>query len=382
MPFWQREILRDAVSMTFAQTHELDLPKAGLLGSLVLYISSSQNGYPCLGAVPKWRLIDYISKIEVVGDGAEVIKSWDGKEALAAAFYDDGQEPPGLWRQYSSTPQRQWIPIHFGRKLMDELYGLDLSRFDQVTLKITNDASSTYWTTDIKLTVIAYWLREAIAPFGGYFRDEVWKSWTPVAAAIEYSDLPVALPIRRILLEARPARTSTTCKNDSSMHALMSDIDFTFKTGQVRVYKGSLEALGHLSVIELGRFVETRGAIDRTAGLGFECGVGYVHQNLGYGGADANSISTALSNMSMDVQDSAQEMAYRSGNGQLQWAVRGHGYMHTLPLWNARKPDLADLLDPEGQKVIKVDILTATGTDVSGTDLNARNAIILSRLVR
>ena len=162
----------------------------------------------------------------------------------------------------------------------------------------------------------------------------------------------------------------------------MSDIDFTFKTGQVRVYKGSLEALGHLSVIELGRFVEARGSIDRTAGLGFAGGVGYVHQNLGYGGADADSISTALSNMSMDIQDSAQEMAYRSGNGQLQWAVRGHGYMHTLPLWNARKPDLADLLDPEGQKVVKVDILTATGTDVSGSDRNARNAIILSRLVR
>jgi hypothetical protein len=382
MPFWQREVLRDAVSMTFAQTHELDLPKSGQLGSLVLYISSSQNGYPCLGAVPKWRLIDYISKIEVIGNGAEVIKSFDGKEALAAAFYDDGQEPPGLWRQYSSTPQRQWIPIHFGRKLMDELYGLDLSRFDQVTLKITNDASSTYWTTNIKLTVIAYWLRDALGPFGGYFRDEVWKSWTPVAAAIEYSDLPVALPIRRIVLEARPARVTATCKNASSMHDLMSDIDFTFKTGQVRVYKGSLEALGHLSVLELGRFVETRGAIDRTTGLGFECGVGYCHQSLGYGGADTGPITTALSNMSMDIQDSAQEMAYRSGNGQLQWAVRGHGYMHTLPLWNARKADLADLLDVEALKVVKLDILTATGTTVTGTDRDARNAIILNRLVR
>lgn len=382
MSFWQREVLRDAVSMTFAQTYELDLPKSGLLGSLVLYVSSSQNGYPCLGAVPKWRLIDYISKIEVIGDGSEVIKSFDGKEALAAAFYDDGVEPSGLWRQYSSTPQRQWIPIHFGRFLMDELYGLDLSRFAQVTLKITNDGSATYWTTDIKLTVIGYWLREAPAALGGYFREEVWKSWLPVAAAVEYSDLPVALPIRRIVLEARPARVSTTCKNASTMHALMSDIDFTFRTGQTRVYKGSLEALGHLSILEMGRFVESRGAIDRTAGLGFECGVGYVHQNIGYGGADANSITTALSNMSMDIQDSAQEMAYRSGNGQLEWAVRGHGYMHTLPLWVARKPDLSDLLDPEALKVVKVDILTATGTTVTGTDRDARNAILLSRLVR
>ena len=382
MPFWQREVLRDAVAMTFAQTYELDLPKSGLLGSLVLYISSSQNGYPCLGAVPKWRLIDYISKIEVIGDGAEVIKSWDGLEALAAAFYDDGHQPTSMWRQYSSTPQRQWIPIHFGRKLMDELYGLDLSRFDQVTLKVTNDASATYWTTDIKVTVIAYWLREALGAFGGYFRDEVWKSWTPVAAAIEYADLPVALPIRRIVLEARPARSSTTCKNDSTMHALMSDIDFTFKTGQVRVFKGSLEALGHLSVLELGGFVEVRGAIDRTAGLGFECGVGYCHQNLGAWGVDADNISTVLGNMHADIQDSAQEIGYRSANGQLEWVVRGHGYMHTLPLWNARKPDLDDMLDPEAHKVVKVDILTASGTDVSGTARDARNAIILNRLVR
>jgi hypothetical protein len=382
MPFWQRELLRDAVSMTFAQTYELDLPKSGQLGSLVLYISSSQNGYPCLGAVPKWRLIDYISKIEVIGDGSEVIKSFDGKEALAEAFYDDGQEPPGMWRQYSSTPQRQWIPIHFGRKLMDELYGLDLSRFNQVTLKITNDASSTYWTTDIKLTIFAYWLRDALGPFGGYFRAEVWKSWLPVAAAVEYSELPIALPIRRIILEARPPRTTATCKNVTTMLDLMSDIDLTFKTGQVRVFKGSLRHLGHLSILELGRFVETRGAIDRTAALGFECGVGYVLQNMGYGGADTTGITTALSHMMADIQDSAQEVAYRTANGQLQWSVRGFGYMHTVPLWIARKPDLDDMLDPETNKVVKLDIATETGLTLTGTDRDARNAIILSRLVR
>ena len=379
--FWQREVLRSGVSMTFAQTYELDLPKNGLLGSLVLYIRSNQNGYPFLSAVPKWRLVDYISKIEVMGDGATVIKSYDGLEALAAAFYDDGQEPPGMWRHYSNTPHRQWIPIHFGRHLMDELYGLDLSKYNQVTLKITNDATSTQFSTDITLDVVAYWLREAAGPFAGYFREEVWKSWTPVAAAVEYNDLPVALPIRRILLEARPARVTATCKNASSMHNLMSDIDFTFRTGQVRVFKGSLEQLGHLSVLELGRFVETRGAIDKTAGYGFECGVGYVIQNLGYGTADADGITTALCNMRQDVQDSAQEMGYRSSNGMLAWTVRGHGYQHTVPLWIARKPDLSDILDPKALDVVKVDITCKTGTTVSGTDRDARNAIILNRLV-
>ena len=382
MPFWQREILRDAVSMPFAQTYELDLPKDGLLGSLVLYISSSQNGYPFLSTVPKWRLIDYISKIEVIANGSTVIKSLDGLEACAAAFYDDGQEPPGMWRSYSNTPHRQWIPIHFGRKLMDELYGLDLSRFDQVTLKVTNDATSTQFSTDIKITPIAYWLREPMGPFNGYFNEEVWKTWLPVAAATEYSDLPIGLPIRRITLKALPARDTADCKNNSTMIALMSDIEFTFRSGQVRVFKGNLNNLGMLSILETGRFVETMTMIDKTDEYGYEVGVGYVLSGLVSEASEAAAPSATSSHGWADIQDSAQEVANRQADQPLQGLWRGFGFHHTVPLYVARKPDLSDLLDVEAQKVVKVDIACTTGLTLTGTDHNAENAIILSRLVR
>ena len=379
--FWQRELLRDGVSMTLNQTYELDLPKSGELGSLVLYIRSTENATPFATAT-KWRLIDYISKIEIIGDGAEVIKSFDGLEALAAAYHDDGHEPPSMWRTWNSVPHRQFIPIHFGRFLQDELYGLDLSRFNQVTLKITNDGTTTLWTTDITLSVIAYWLREGAGAFGGYFREEVWKAWDPVAAAIEYNDLPVALPIRRILLEARPARDTADAKNNSSMHRLMNPIDFTFRTGQTRVFYGPLEILGHLSTIELRKFVETRGHVNRTQGYGFEAGVGYSMQNLGAWATDADGIATVLGNMRSDVQDSAQEVGYRTANGNLAWTLRGHGYNHIVPLLYARKPDMSDMLDPAALNVVKLDITCQSGTTVTGTDRNARNAIILSRHVR
>ena len=380
--FWQREVLRSGVGMTFAQTYEYDLPKNGLLGSLVLYIRSTQNGYPFLTA-RKWRLIDYISKVEVIGDGSTIIKSFDGRQALASAFYDDkGQEPPSMWRHYSNTPHRQWIPIHFGRRLLDELHALDLSRFNQVTLKVTNDATATEFTTDIDIDVVAYWLREFAGAIGGYYREEEWKTWAPAAAAREYNDLPTSLPIRRILLRGRPAVDTADAKNNSSMHRLMSDIEFTLRTGQVRVYKGSLEDLGHLSVLELGRHAETRGAIDRTQGYGFETGIGYVIQNLGAWTTDADGIATVLGNMRADVQDSAQEMGYRSANGMLAWTVRGHGYMHNVPLFDSKHDDDGDLLDPEKDKTVKVDIECQTGTTVTGTGVNAENAIILSRLIK
>ena len=366
--------------MDFGSTWELDLPKSGQLGSLVLYIAATAESNQLL-ILPKWRLIDWITKIEVMGNGSEIIKSYDGVEAIAAAFYDDGKPPVGLWRTYATTPQRQWIPIHFGRSFLDEVSGLDLSKFHQVTLKITNDAHTDQWGTDITLNLFAYFLREGGSFGAGYFREEVWKSWLPVADAIEYNDLPILYPIRRVLLEARPARDTTDAKNNSTMIDLMEEIDFTFRSGQVRVYHDSLQELGHLAAMQgLGEVV-TRGSIDRTAGYGFECGIGYVTGNAGVGTPDADGRTGVISNMRMDIQNSAQEVGYRAGEGSLSWVCRGNSYCDCTPLWIARKPDLSDLLNPADLDVVKVDIKCRSGRTLTGTDRNARNAIVLSRLV-
>lgn len=379
--FWQREVLRSGVSMTFNQTYELDLPKSGFLGSLVLYLRSTQNGQPFL-SVPRWRLLDYISKIEVIGDGAEVIKSFDGRQALASAYHDDLVLPSSMWRHYSNSPHRQFIPIHFGRWVMDEIFGLDLSRFDQVTLKVTNIATATEFTTDITLDVLAYWVREAAGAFSGYFREEEWKVFDPSAGGIEYSDLPTALPIRRILLRGRPAVDTADAKNNSSMHRLMSDIDFTFRTGQTRVFKGSLEQLGHLSILELGKYARTYTHIDRNDEQGYEVGVGYVQHGVVAEASQTATPSATSSVGSGDVQDSAQEVRARTADQPLQGEWVGHAMLHNTPLFFARKPDLSDMLDPEALKVVKVDITTQTGTTVAGTFDAAENAIVLSRHVR
>lgn len=380
MKFFQKELLRDNVAMTFNQTYELDLPKSGMLSSLVLYIRSTAVSNAFLTAV-KWRLIDYISKIEIIGDGSEVIKSFDGRQAIASAFHDDFRLPGQMWRTYATTPQRQWIPLHFGRRFLDELYGLDLSRFNQVTLKITNDATSTQFSTSVQLSVIAYFLREAEGAFNGYFREEEWATYLPVADQWKYNQLPVALPIRRLLLRGRAATDSADAKANSSFQRLFDDIEFTFRSGQTRVFRGAMEELGYLSAMELPLEVEVRGKTDRTAGYGFETDVGYATENLGYGGADSDSISTALSNMRMDVNNSAQEMAYSSGNGSLAFAVRGHGFGGCVPLWYATKEDLSDLLIPDEVKQVDLNVHSQSGSTFSG-DTAAQIAIILSRLVR
>ncbi len=378
--FWQREVLRTGVGMAFSQTYELDLPKTGILGSLVLYMSSTQNGQPFLTAV-RWRLIDYISKIELIADGSTIIKSFDGRQALASAYHDDLVLATSMWRHYSNTPHRQWVPLHLGRHLMDEDYALDLARFNQVTLKVTNIATSTEFTTDIDIDVIGYFLREGNAVPRGYFREEEWKVWAPAADAWEYSDLPTALRIRRILLRGRPAVDTADAKANSSMHRLMRDIDFTLRTGQTRVYKGSLEQLGHLSILELGRYAEAMTHIDRTDEYGYEVGVGYTQHGVVAEGSQTATPSATSSVGSGDVQDSTQEIRNRTADQPLQGLWRGHGMMHNVPLFAARRPDLSDMLDPDRDKTVKVDIQCQSGTTVAGTHANAENAIILSRLV-
>lgn len=379
----QREVLRSGVVMDFASSYELDLPKQGRLTDLTLYIRSTENASAFLTSIPKWRLIDYISKIEVIGDGSEVIKSFDGQQALACAFYDDFREPVSMWRNYSNTPQRQWIPIHFGRWFHDLVYGLDLSRFNQVQLKITNDATSTQFTTGITLDVIADWVREPVSAFAGYFREEEWKTWAPAAAEVAYNVLPTLLPIRRILLRARPGRVTATSKNASSMHRLMNPIDFTVRTGQLRRYLGSLETLGHMSVMEWPALAETRGMIYRNSNLGFEAGVGYITNSQKVTATYTDAPATYPAAIGTpDIQDSALEVQQFVGDAPLEWSARGHGYMHNVPLLYDTTPDLSQLLDPRAENEVKVDVTCQSGTTVAGTDRAAQNAIILSRLVR
>jgi len=379
--FWQREVLRDGVSMTFNQTYELDLPKSGQLGSLVCYVRSQQNGAPFLTAV-KWRLIDYISKIELIAEGSEIIKSYDGRQALACAYNDDGVLPPGKWETYSNNNHRQFIPIHLGRYLMDKRHFLDLSRFNQVTLKVTNDATATQFNTDIKITVIAYWLREAAAAARGYFREEVWKTWNPVAAGWEYNDLPTLLPIRRILLRARPAVDTADAKNNSTMYGLMSDIEFNLRTGQVRAFRGNLFDLSFLTAIEQKRYAEVMTGLDRTDEYGYDVGIGYVINGVKSAGTStASPVAGAGSKGAAGVNDSAQEVQMRVADEPLEGIFKGLGFGHCVPLFESVEPDSTDLLDPEKDKVVQVNTLCASGTTVTGTDRNAENAIVLSRLV-
>jgi len=82
-----------------------------------------------------------------------------------------------------------------------------------------------------------------------------------------------------------------------------------------------------------------------------------------------------------DTQLSSQLVWDTDGTSPVEFVARGYGYLHTLPLFAARLPDLSDMLDVEALKQVNVDITPGAGT-FSGAGANAENAIVLSRLVK
>jgi len=380
--YWQREVLRNSVSMTFGQTYEYDLPKHGVLGGLALIVNSNMVSAAFATAI-KWRLVDYISKIEVIKNGSTVIKSYDGSQALASAFYDNRVVPFGLWRNYLAAPHRQVIPVNFGRYTWDKQHKLDLDRFDQVTLKVTNDATSSEFSTDIKLTLVAYWLREDTEPNLGYFREEEWREWNVVASEPAYNELPTEDQIRRILLRARPGVDTADAANNSSMGNLMNNIKFTMRTGQVIAYEGSLDTLGRISLEELGYKPETMGNVARTAGYSVDVGIGYVTGVVAVPHSMGTTPATyPISIWQGDVNDSAQDVIAYQADYPLHFVASGYGFMYNVPLFCSVDQEDGDVLDSNLEKTVSVDITPTTSVTVSGTGHVAKNAIVLSRLVR
>ena len=187
---------------TEAQTEVFDLPKVGVISNLMLeirHLSGSEN--------MDIFMSDIVSKVEIIGDGSTVIKSYKGKHIQTIMALDDGKMPPD--KEFSpSGACWGYFDIRFGRYPGDEIYGLDCGRWKSLELKITyataagGEAGTTGFTATYgKITVWGLYapVGTPVAPIG-YIKSEQKKTYTTVAATEYDLDLPSDYPYRRLLL--------------------------------------------------------------------------------------------------------------------------------------------------------------------------------------
>jgi len=376
--YWQPYLLRRDDSMTFNSTYRLDMPKAGVVGSIFLMLSSDQvSGLAQTGG--KWRLADYIDKIELIGNGATVIMSLTGFQAQALAFYDQGIVSPDVIRNYASNTQFARFLLNFGRVMTDPDLALDLSKWDNVELRITNSATSSYFKTSIAVTTILLQQRPSSqARSLGYLKKEIWRSWTTVQNAWEYLELPVENVIRRILLQAIPAYDSTSHAADTGFTNVVYDIQHYLLTGEQEVFIGRASDLALLNYLYYGKDVLAHGHPYVDAQKYLPTGVGYPFAHVATVGSYAGAVETVIETLISG--QTADTVGFESGvgAGPDEMLIKGYGYHDTLMLNHDWDSDPNTWLNPNQMKQVLLNLHTR---DSSSAD-NGTIYVVLDRLVR
>lgn len=195
---------------TLATTYTLELPETGLLDSISLYhritnASGVASDAPC-------NMHHHITKIEVIGNSDKTLYSLTGEEAIAKAYRKMGMVPPFKQNEYGNKTQDMLIPIFFGRKFKDGQYALDLSKWDKVELKVTNDFSSTYFsstsfTQDTRLCTI----EDSAQAFAKFLKQWEYEATVPSAdASYVRPKLPTSGLLRSLMIQLDPTLTATT----------------------------------------------------------------------------------------------------------------------------------------------------------------------------
>ena len=374
--YWRHEYVREAVAMPLGGEYKLDLPQRGQLCSLFLRITGSTIS-GASAAAEDWRIIDEISKIEVKGDGATVIKSITGYEAQALAFFDQGVIPQGRWANYAANSVQEHMLINFGRFLYDPEFGLNLERFNNVELVITNAATAggaTDWS-DLTVSVLAVY-KEEHGAYPGYFRTEEWRAWTTLADETKYNDLPLEGALRRVLVQAIPDVDAAEVE-ETNMSNLMDDVEFWLDTGRTRVYKGGIDDLMRLDHLYNGRPILTGGALSFTADQGVDISLGYVYAAAWGAGSQDGAGAATIPTLEWSRTSFTQKPETSEADSPIAALFLGIAPFMCVQLPYADPFDPAQYLDLRSRSTVSLNIHTRNNASAA----DGRNAIILDRLM-
>jgi len=144
-----------------------------------------------------------LTKIELV-DGSDVLYSLNGLQSFALDWYNNNGRFRNNWNAYMMG---SWmtcnIGINFGRYLWDPEWAFDPKRFTNPQLRITyNCALGGNTSTKIKLTMYANLFDEKMPALKGFLMSKEIKQYN-IAAAHEYTDMPLDFPYRAIYFQPR-----------------------------------------------------------------------------------------------------------------------------------------------------------------------------------
>ena len=253
---WRYATIVDAITLTDDDTDNIDLPSEGVISKMEIEISNTNAA--AISDVSLRRLAEHLTNVSITGDTNDIIFDMNAMQARAFAMDTEGKIPPELCRCYDSAVQKTVIPIYFGRGPRDEEYALDLSKWTNVKLALTNDFEATRFAADGgSVSVRALWTFDPAVTPANYLAKS-----TVDEGAVKTADmwtrpviLPTRYPIRRIGVEGYiPTLNSSTevGKPKATLATSIEDIKFTKQARKDIIWHDTLAQLFRFNADEYG----------------------------------------------------------------------------------------------------------------------------------
>jgi len=194
---YRNVVIDDNRTITDAATLTLDIDIADPISRLNFKFNIANHGTtPVLIAHPARA----VTKIQVV-DGSHIIQSLSGEQMLSANYYDRRVSPQSYINGVTGTQSYFTCGIDFGRWLFDPELALQPGMYDNLQLKLTyNKALYESSATAMYMTITGDIFDEKTVTPQGYLRRYEATTWTPSGTAVEYVNVPIDWPIRKLLV--------------------------------------------------------------------------------------------------------------------------------------------------------------------------------------
>jgi len=253
------ELNKEFPSATGLET--IDLPRSGLLSGIEL----RTIGYTAADtAKPDTFMHDHITRIEVVANGSQVIKSLTGDQLLAMMHYRG--IPHSQWEvlHLPSDYIREQFYISFGRWYHDLDYMIDLSKVNDPELRLTYDFDMTahhgwvngkgldYGTHKPTYCVIPHLLRDSSITPAGYIKTNEIYRFMSANSKVEKMHVPKGPVYSNLYPQAYySGRGLEHCCNELTLN-VNSDDNIPMDLRQIHIMESLLrmygEYLGHLAI--------------------------------------------------------------------------------------------------------------------------------------
>ena len=197
---YRQAVLHEAESISADKVFTIDVNTEDPISRILIQAKGTNNG-----DTPTAHPAKLITKIELV-DGSEVLVSLSGVQAQALGYYHSLQPAFNTLSYVDNNTCAAMFALYFGRKLWDTELALDPKRFKNLQLKVSYDLNGGGSACDAgRLEVVAdLFDQKKISPIGLLIAKQHY-AYTLVASGYETIQLPVDMPIRKLMVSSLAA---------------------------------------------------------------------------------------------------------------------------------------------------------------------------------